>query len=69
VLGAEPRVVGWALAGVLPVPVGTRDEARAAWAALPGDVALVLLTADAAEALAAELADPTSDRLTAVMPP
>jgi vacuolar-type H+-ATPase subunit F/Vma7 len=67
-IGAEPRVAGFALAGVVPIPTGTAQDVRAAWAALPDDVALVLLTPEAAEALAAELADPAPPRLTAVMP-
>ena len=66
-IGEESRVGGFALAGALTVPARTADEARTAWAALPPDVALVVLTAAAAEALADELGD--SPRLTAVMPP
>lgn len=66
-IGNESRVIGFALAGVLPVPVRTAADARAAWAALPTDVALVVLTPAAAEALAEELSHP-SVRLAAVMP-
>ena len=68
VIGAEPQVAGFALAGALTVPARTAEDARAAWAALPTDVALVVLTADAAEALSDELRDPSASRLTAVMP-
>jgi vacuolar-type H+-ATPase subunit F/Vma7 len=67
-IGQEHRISGFALAGGLSVPTGTAQGVRAAWAALPDDVVLVLLTPEAAEALADELADPSSSRLTAVMP-
>lgn len=68
-IGEEARVVGFALVGVLALPAPTAEDAVAAWAALPADVALVVLTPEAAAALADELADPASSRLAAVMPP
>jgi vacuolar-type H+-ATPase subunit F/Vma7 len=68
-LGEATRVAGYRLAGVLTVPVGTPEQTRAAWAALPADVVLVVLTAEAAEALGDDLARPATDRLVAVMPP
>ena len=67
-IGEEPRVVGFALAGVLTLPARTPEEVVAAWAALPTDVALVVLTPAAAAALTEELADPSTTRLAAVMP-
>lgn len=66
-LGEEPLVAGFALAGALVVPAGTAVEVVSAWAALPSDVALVVLTPAAAAALGDELPGPSS-RLTAVMP-
>ena len=68
-IGEEARVQGFALAGALPVAAGTAEEVRRAWRELPDDVVLVVLTPPAAAALAAEIADPDSTRLTAVMPP
>jgi vacuolar-type H+-ATPase subunit F/Vma7 len=68
-IGEEARVQGFALAGALPVAAGTPEEVRRAWRELPPDVVLVVLTPPAAEALAAEIGDPDSTRLTAVMPP
>jgi vacuolar-type H+-ATPase subunit F/Vma7 len=68
-IGEESRVIGFALAGALAVPARSATEVHEAWSALPDDVALVLLTPEAAAALADELADPSSSRLAAVMPP
>lgn len=68
VLGEEPRIQGFALAGALVVPAATADAVRAAWAGLPEDVVLVVLTAAAAEALDGGPGDPDGTRLTAVMP-
>jgi vacuolar-type H+-ATPase subunit F/Vma7 len=65
VLGAEREVEGYALAGALVLTAATPDAVRAAWAALPADVALVLLTAAAADALDSREA---GDRLTVVLP-
>jgi vacuolar-type H+-ATPase subunit F/Vma7 len=68
-MGEAARVNGLRLAGVLTVPVVSPEGTRAAWAALPDDVDLVVLTPSAADALADELAGSTTDRLVAVMPP
>ena len=66
VLGEEGE--GFALAGALAVPAGTPEEARAAWRALPADVALVVLTPAAAAALEGLLDDLPDGRLAVVMP-
>lgn len=68
-IGAAHRVQGFALAGAVTVAAETPDAVRRAWAALDPDVALVILTPSAAEALGEEPHDPSSTRLTAVMPP
>lgn len=68
-IGTGSRVQGFALAGALAVAAETPDDVRNAWAALGGDVVLVILTPSAAEALADRIDDPSSTRLTAVMPP
>ena len=68
-IGAEHRVQGFALAGALLVAAETPDAVRSAWAALDPDVTLVILTPSAAAALGDRLDDPSSTRLTAVMPP
>jgi vacuolar-type H+-ATPase subunit F/Vma7 len=51
VIGDEASVRAFGLAGVLVLPAADDDAARAAWAALPDGVALVLLTEAAARAL------------------
>jgi vacuolar-type H+-ATPase subunit F/Vma7 len=51
VIGEEPLVRGFGLAGALVLPAADAPAARAAWAALPDDVAVVILTAAAAAAL------------------
>jgi hypothetical protein len=53
VLGAPAEIRGWALAGLLVIPVDDDAEARAAWTALPDDVRLVVLTRAAADAIGA----------------
>jgi len=66
-LGEGTRVAGFGLAGALIRVAENPDEVRDAWRALPGDVAVVVLTPAAAEALGAE-----RERgwpLTVVMPP
>lgn len=65
-IGEGARVDGFALAGVLVQVAGSPAEVRAAWLALPSDVALVLLTPPAAGALAAERA--ASWPMTVVLP-
>ncbi len=48
VIGEGVRVQGYSLAGALVLPADSRQEAIAAWRSLPGDVAVVVLTPDAA---------------------
>jgi hypothetical protein len=64
VLGASPRVDGWALAGALVMPARDEVEVRRAWELLPGDAGVVILTAAAAEALG----DVTRGHLVVVLP-
>jgi vacuolar-type H+-ATPase subunit F/Vma7 len=68
VIGPEHRVAGWSLAGVLVRPAATPAEAVAAWAVLPDDVVLVLLTPQAAAAVEAADTPRTTPRLRAVLP-
>lgn len=51
VIGDWARVQGFALAGALPLPAETPEEARAQWNDLPADIAIVLITKAAAAAL------------------
>ncbi|MGE5131964.1 MAG: hypothetical protein ACM32E_03530 [Gemmatimonadota bacterium] len=60
VIGDGVRVSGYALAGALVCPAADAAQARAAWAALPPDIAVVILTADAAGWLAG-LAGPAAE--------
>lgn len=67
VLGERTRVAGFALAGALVLPAEDETAVRAAWAELPADVEVVILTPAAAAALVApgpEVATP----LQVVMP-
>lgn len=64
-IGRLVDIAGFGLAGVLVEGAETAEEARAAWARLPAAVGLVILGADAADALPA--AD-TAGRLTVVVP-
>lgn len=50
-IGAEPHIRGFAMAGALLLPAENARAVRAAWSSLPEDVALVVLTAAADEAL------------------
>ncbi|MGW2183207.1 hypothetical protein ACWCXX_35195 [Streptomyces sp. NPDC001732] len=68
-IGARTDVCGLALAGVGVVFAEGPDAVRRAWRALPGTTGLVILTAEAAEALGAEATAPGPSRpLTVVMP-
>lgn len=68
VIGEPARTAGFVLAGALVFPAETRDEVRAAWASLPADVAVLILTPRAAGWLG--VAPRTRrDVLLAVMPP
>jgi vacuolar-type H+-ATPase subunit F/Vma7 len=69
VIGEEPRVQGFALAGAEVCPATDPGEVRAAWAGLADDVAVVVLTPLAADALATTLDTTSGHRLTVVMPP
>ena len=68
VVGDTTRIAGFALAGATTVAADNEDDVHAAWSGLPDDVALVVLTPEAA----AVLADRLKMRpmvLTAVIPP
>ncbi|MEV7242251.1 hypothetical protein AB0N92_13535 [Streptomyces sp. NPDC093248] len=68
-IGARPDVSGLALAGVDVLVAESPDAVRQAWGRLPRGVALVILTAPAAEALGAGVTVPDPSRpLTVVMP-
>ncbi len=66
-LGERRLVGGFALAGAQVRPVETARETREAWDALGTDVALVILTRAAAEAIGDEV-DAVASPLTAVLP-
>ncbi|MEV5875391.1 V-type ATP synthase subunit F [Streptomyces sp. NPDC052101] len=68
-IGARTSVSGLALAGVDVLVAEDPDAVRRAWQDLPGTVALVILTASAAESLGATVTEPDPSRpLTVVMP-
>jgi vacuolar-type H+-ATPase subunit F/Vma7 len=69
VIGEAVRTAGFALAGAVVTTAETPEETRAAWRALPGDIAVLILTSRAA----GWLGDPASllsrrDVLVVVMP-
>ncbi|MER1995297.1 MAG: hypothetical protein ABTA24_02195 [Arthrobacter sp.] len=66
-LGAPGILAGYELAGALLVPAKTDEDVRTAWSQLPEDTAVVLLTSDAAAALAGRLDDPAAP-LTVALP-
>ena len=66
-LGEQALLEGFRLAGASIVAAETDDDVRRAWAQLPGNAAVVILTPRAAGALGAVLADPHSP-LTVVLP-
>ena len=68
VIGETTAVQGFALAGAVVCPAESQDEAAAAWRSLPPDIAVVVLTAQAASWLSWALEQP-SDVLLAVMRP
>lgn len=68
-IGARGRVQPFALAGVDWRDATTPAEIRAAWAALPRDTVLVLLTPPARRALDGELAAVSGLPLWAELPP
>ncbi|MFC4907080.1 hypothetical protein [Actinomadura gamaensis] len=51
VLGERVRIEGYGLAGALVLPAEDAAAVTAAWDALPGEAAIVILTARAAAAL------------------
>jgi vacuolar-type H+-ATPase subunit F/Vma7 len=63
VIGELVRVQGFELAGALVMVAEEPAAVRAAWRSLPADVAVVLLTSAAADAL-----PDLNGRLTAVLP-
>ncbi len=68
VIGERERVRAFALAGVQVAAAGDSEQARAAWHALPGEVAVVILTQAAYAALAAEVLPAQRERMWVVMP-
>ena len=62
------RTAGFALCGAVVMTAETAQEARAAWHALPADVAVLVLTPRAAAWLG-EAPQPRRDVLVVVMPP
>ncbi len=65
VIGAGAVIEGFGLAGALVYPADRPERVRAAWDALPPDVLVVVLTADAAGAVPEDV---RGARLVAVMP-
>jgi len=55
VIGQALQIQGFALAGAVMYPADDQDEARAAWRSLPPDIAVVLLTPEAAAWLGGQL--------------
>ena len=69
VLGERVRVQGFALAGALVAAADDAAAVRSAWAALGDNVAVVVLTPRAAQALADEPLVAVGAPLTVVLPP
>lgn len=67
VLGDGHRIQALAIAGVESHPATTDEEAAAAWQALPHDVAVLILTPEAAGALAHRVEE-RPDLLVTVLP-
>ncbi|GGY88842.1 hypothetical protein GCM10010300_36180 [Streptomyces olivaceoviridis] len=68
-IGTRTSVSGLALAGIDVLVAEDPDAVRRAWRTLPRTVGLVILTADAAEALVGQATAPDPSRpLTVVMP-
>lgn len=57
VLGEPLRIYGYGLAGAVLCPASDRPQALRAWRELPGDVAVLVLTPNAAGWLAGRLAE------------
>lgn len=67
IIGAELAIEGYGLAGAIICPADDAAQAREAWTSLPSDIAVVVLTADAAAALD-DVLDRRAGVLTVVMP-
>lgn len=68
VLGEPARVMGYALAGALAIEAEGKEVARA-WASIPSDTTLVVLTPSAARALGQAVLAQRRDALIVTMPP
>ena len=68
VIGETVRIQGYVLAGAVVYPAEDADQARAAWRSLPPDIAVVVLTAQAAAWLG-EAPRRHDGVLSVVMPP
>ena len=68
VIGEHPVVAGFALAGARVYPADGSAQVQAVWQALPATVAVVILTAAAAEVLHDDLLAVPQAPLTVVMP-
>ena len=67
-IGDPPLIAGFSLAGVRTLPADDAAEVRAVWGTASVHAAVVILTADAADALGAARTAPSAP-LTVVMPP
>lgn len=67
VLGDRHRIQGFAMAGVEAFAAQTEDDLTATWQNLPSDLAVLILTPQAATALAERLRE-RRDLLVAVLP-
>ena len=67
VIGGSLRICGYGLAGALLCPAEDREQALRGWQALPADIAVIVLTSQAAHWLSAELAH-RPDLLPVVLP-
>jgi vacuolar-type H+-ATPase subunit F/Vma7 len=68
VIGETTRVRGYALCGATVLPADTDAGVRERWANLPTDVAVVVLTPSAREALTDALAELGDTPLVVTMP-
>lgn len=67
IIGESLRIYGYGLAGALLCPASDQADAVGAWHQLPGDVAVAVLTPQAATWLASEL-ELRPDIVTVVLP-
>ena len=67
VIGEAVRTAGFAMAGAVVITAETAEETRAAWRALPADIAVLVLTPRAAGWLG-ESPSARRDLLVVVMP-